>query len=647
VADVLRANDTWFAPTDMTLGPDGQLYIADWHDRRTAHPDPDADWDRTNGRIFAIAASGTPSPAQLDCDLTRKTTEELFGLLNHSNVWYRRKARRLLGERRPMGAIERLRSIVLEGRGVGALEALWALHACGGFDEKTAEALLNHPESAVRLWSVRLLGDEESVSPRTGSLLIAAAARETDVSVRAQLASTARRLPRSSGLDVTRILLERDEDASDPYSPLLIWWAVEAHALADVADTLTRFRAPWSWQSEMCRSVILVRLVRRFAALKNPVGDSACARLLASAPSADVRRPLLAALDESMHGREPGTVAPDLARSILDLANGEVDDITLIRLAARLKKPLALERARTIAKDANVRAADRVSILELLGEIKDSASVRLFLDLVTTHKDSATAVRTAAFGALGQFEDEAIAKVLLAEYPHQPEPWRLQARELLLSRSTWARAFLQAVDSGKFKSTDVSLEQLSHFGTLRSGDLAALVRKHWGVAHGATREERLAEVRRLNNDLRAGPGDIDRGRRLFRERCATCHRLFGEGETIGPDLSYANRHDRDFLLISLVDPTGVVRKEYQAYQVGTRDGRLFAGLIVDQSPETITLRDSKGVRTQIARSEIDELKESNVSLMPEALYKEFSPQELRDLFCFLQREAQPGREGRQ
>ena len=53
VGDLLRANDTWFAPSDMTLGPDGGLYVADWHDRRTAHPDPDADWDRTNGRIFA------------------------------------------------------------------------------------------------------------------------------------------------------------------------------------------------------------------------------------------------------------------------------------------------------------------------------------------------------------------------------------------------------------------------------------------------------------------------------------------------------------------------------------------------------------------------------------------------------------------
>lgn len=111
---------------------------------------------------------------------------------------------------------------------------------------------------------------------------------------------------------------------------------------------------------------------------------------------------------------------------------------------------------------------------------------------------------------------------------------------------------------------------------------------------------------------------------------------------MGPDLSYANRHDRDFLLKSLVDPSGVVRKEYQAYQLAVKDGRVLSGLIVEQTPETITLCDSKGVRTRHARAEVEELKESDVSLMPESLYKEFSPQGLRDLFCFLEGDPQVG-----
>src|SRR4051794_12454894 len=120
-ADVLRANDRWFAPCDLTLGPDGALYVADWHDRRTAHPDPDADWDRTNGRIYRITAMGAKSAASRD--LAASSDRELVTLLDHPNVWYRRKARRLLSERRPSAVVETLRRDVLEGRGPRALEA--------------------------------------------------------------------------------------------------------------------------------------------------------------------------------------------------------------------------------------------------------------------------------------------------------------------------------------------------------------------------------------------------------------------------------------------------------------------------------------------------------------------------------------------
>src|SRR5262249_51526150 len=163
-------------------------------------------------------------------------------------------------------------------------------------------------------------------------------------------------------------------------------------------------------------------------------------------------------------------------------------------------------------------------------------------------------------------------------------------------------------------------DQLGSFPALQAPDLAATVRKHWGTTRGVTREERLAEVRRLNNDLRAGPGDPVLGRRLYQDRCANCHRLHGQGGTIGPHLTSANRNDRDFLLVSLVDPSGVVRKEYQASVLAAKDGRVLTGLIVEQSPEAITLCDSKGQRTRVARSEVEELKESDVSLMPEALY---------------------------
>jgi putative heme-binding domain-containing protein len=78
-------------------------------------------------------------------------------------------------------------------------------------------------------------------------------------------------------------------------------------------------------------------------------------------------------------------------------------------------------------------------------------------------------------------------------------------------------------------------------------------------------------------------------------------------------------------------------------QLATRDGRILSGLIVEQSPEAVVVRDAKGQRTRIARSEIEDIKESDVSLMPESLYKEFNPEQPRDLFGFLQNEPFDGR----
>jgi putative heme-binding domain-containing protein len=117
--------------------------------------------------------------------------------------------------------------------------------------------------------------------------------------------------------------------------------------------------------------------------------------------------------------------------------------------------------------------------------------------------------------------------------------------------------------------------------------------------------------------------------------------LSGEGESVGPDLTYANRKDRDYLLLSLVDPSAVIRKEYLAYNVQTTDGCFFSGLIVEQTPNAVTLLDGKNQRIKIARNKIESMQESPLSLMPENLLKQLTPQELRDLFSYLQSDTPP------
>jgi putative heme-binding domain-containing protein len=141
--------------------------------------------------------------------------------------------------------------------------------------------------------------------------------------------------------------------------------------------------------------------------------------------------------------------------------------------------------------------------------------------------------------------------------------------------------------------------------------------------------------------LRAGTGDARAGRELYRKHCAVCHRLFGEGETVGPDLTHANRKDRDSLLVSLVDPSALIRKEYVSYIVQTTDGRVLTGVMAAQTPGSITLLTAKNERTTLAREKIESIQESPASLMPENLLQPLKPQELRDLFSYLQSEQPP------
>ena len=163
-------------------------------------------------------------------------------------------------------------------------------------------------------------------------------------------------------------------------------------------------------------------------------------------------------------------------------------------------------------------------------------------------------------------------------------PLRSAARGLLFGRPDWARRLLASIDRGEFPAADVQTDELRRVALYNDPDLDARVRKRWGNIRAGTPEEKLADIRRISNDLRAAAGRPKHGHELFKKSCATCHTLFGEGNRIGPDLTTANRKDRDFLLVSIVDPSVQIRKEFLAYVVTTNDGRVFTGLIADQTP---------------------------------------------------------------
>ena len=128
--------------------------------------------------------------------------------------------------------------------------------------------------------------------------------------------------------------------------------------------------------------------------------------------------------------------------------------------------------------------------------------------------------------------------------------------------------------------------------------------------------------------------DRSRGRLVFSKSCANCHKLFGEGKTIGPDLTGAQRTNLNYLLENIVDPSATVSKNFQLSIVILEDGRNFSGVIVERKDKTVTIQTADR-RVTIARDEIDETLESKLSLMPENQLKVMKPQDVRNLISYL------------
>lgn len=637
--ELLLANDTWFAPTDLVIGPDGAVYLCDFRDKRTAHPDPDAEWDLSNGHIYRIQADGAEPTAHVD--LNTLSSNELVDWLGHPNSWYARRARRILAERSDTAVLPKLKKIVeASDNDQLVLEALWALHGSGGFDEKVARHTLQHRSAPVRSWTVRLLGDSRDVSWEISVQLAELAQSEPSPVVRSQLASTCRRLPVKKALPILRQLLLREEDLDDPHIPLLLWWALESKSLSAQSQLVDSLTTPQAWQAPLIRQVILGRLMRRYASEATEQTLQACAQLMVAAPGESDRQMLIGALDEGLGGgqleRVPEAFSHMVAK-LIDLATST--DPQRLRLALRCEIPGADGRIVEIAMDRKTLTPTRVAMVEILGQMGPPDCVPSLLSLLEW--DEQHDVEVAAVKALARFDHDRIPARILMEYPRFSPKLKTLCRQTLFTRQDWALRFLDKVEEGAFDAEVTAVEELRRLAVFENEAINAIVKKHWGRITRGTPEEKLADVRRFNNDLRAFPGDLKSGGAVYKEHCAKCHKLFDDGEDIGPDLTSANRKDRQYMLTSIVDPSSYIRAEYLSVQLITDDGRIVTGLITEETPTTITLMDSQNESTTIARDNIDELAMSEISQMPEGLLQLLKPQELRDLVAYLEGDGPP------
>lgn len=631
--DFLLGGDTWFRPVDCLAGPDGALFVADWYDKRINHVDPVDNWDRTNGRIYKIEATDAKPIAKFD--LSKLSSKELVDLLHHPNGWFSSEARRLLGERRDAEMLPMLRKLVFESNDEHEpLEALWALYVSGGFTDEIAEKLLDHTNPDIRVWTVRFLGDTKKVSPEMAKRLARVATVEKSPVVRCQLACSAKRLPGKDCLPIVAALLTHQEDAHDSFIPLLLWWAIEDKAITDRDRVLQLLDTPDAWKNAIVNKHLEERLGRRYMAEGDEADLATCARLLSAAPGEDSVNALIRGMEKALEGRRLRTASTELAKQIGLVWSQDRTNLARIRLAIRLGSDSAYDYALSRVRDAKAPEGDRRGLIEILGQIGKPDCVSPLLGLLDEGQQMA--LRVAALSALQSFQDPQIAEKVLALYPKMPGELRNRAQTLLLSRPAPARAFLEQVDEGKIAPKEVPLEQLRRLLLHKDDEINRLVEKHWGKIGQEPPGEKKSRIASVLHILAGGKGDPVRGKELYTKACATCHTLFGEGGKIGPELTGHDRKNRSMLVMDIVDPSAIVRKEFVAFNVTTKNGRVLNGLLAEATPKTVTLLDAKNERTVVTRDAIEEMSASPISLMPEKLLDEFDDQQTRDLFSYLQ-----------
>ena len=144
----------------------------------------------------------------------------------------------------------------------------------------------------------------------------------------------------------------------------------------------------------------------------------------------------------------------------------------------------------------------------------------------------------------------------------------------------------------------------------------------------------------VGRDAKGNPAE---GKKVFQTTCGICHKLFDEGNNIGPDLTGTDRKNSDYMLEQIVSPSAYIRPEYVSYNAEMKDERIITGLMVDSTPATVTLLDRNNERHILPREQIRELQSSEVSLMPEGLLEALTPQQVMDLFAYLQADVEAPR----
>lgn len=623
---MVDSDDRWFRPVYAEVGPDGMIYVADWYDQQVNHyKNHEGRISVSDGRIYRIRNEGTYKPVSVD--LSKLSNGELTSLLTDKRRWYRDTARRLINERQNKSELNRLHRWLKEETGQTALEALWAINLLGEFSGPARVLALEHEDPFVRKWAVRLIADEGDPSVSELELMRGMAANDPHIEVRQQLASSAKRLSSVGGLLIVRELLKRDEDAADPFMPMLVWWALESYCSKDESQIIGLFNDKRMFDHSMVQSPILGFTMRRLASEGTRDYLRACAELLKRAPDAKSRDSLMEGFETAFRGRSMTGLPPELIEALSKAGGGS------LAMQIRQGIPESYDRARVLLRDNSTGLLERQRTIEALGEVPHPS---LLVTLLNQLKFEDPKTQEVTLSALRAYNDAQVGEEISNLFSGFDTQVRAAALTVLMSRESWTRTLLDKVLSGQISPRLIPIENVEGMKRFSDDGITTLIDQVWsGLGNPLNRPD--DDMKQVRQGLANGSvsGDIFQGRQIYLARCAACHSLHNEGGAIGPELTGYQRDDVESLLLAITNPNAEIREGFENYVVRTNDGQTLAGFIADKDEHVIVLRPVGGQPVVIDQADILSMDAAGVSLMPNGLLNDLSNQELVDLFTYL------------
>ena len=642
-ADGFFAEDPFFRGVELGEGPDGSVYVLDWSDTGECHENTGV--VRSSGRIYKITyvSNEKKTPPR---DLTKMTTAELAKLAIEGDEWHARQSRHVLAERLSAVDADTLEAAAQWGTGFKTVtkdvRTVWAINECGKASESYPRSLLNQEAQALRACGIRLLTDRLPLDTASGKrpfgpdpglsseildLFVNMAKTDSSAYVRLWLASTLQRLPVSQRLALATPLVAHAEDANDHNLPLLIWYG-----LIPVADTDPSGLAQLAENCQLptTRKLIARRLAEDLSKNPKPIG-----LLVGRAGKAEdaYRTDILQGMTEGMRGWRKATAPKEWAEASEVFAKSSTASVRdrSRELSVLFGDGRALDEVQAIALDGKADLETRRAALNSLIEARPDNLRATCEKLLGVRFLNTTAVK-----GLSLFDDPNIGKSLAANYRAFHPSERNAVLDTLVSRKTFAEAMLDAIAKGMIPKNEITAFHARQVRSMNDVDLSKKLAEVWGEMRDSPAEKakEIAMWKAKLAPAQLASADKSKGRAVFNKLCATCHNLYGQGGLIGPDLTGSGRDNLDYVLENMIDPSATVTADYRMVVAAMKDGRILNGIIKAQTDKTLTLQTQTEALT-LDRAEIEAIKASPQSLMPEGQLTTLSENEVRDLVAYL------------